>query len=398
MESVFENKVDCCGCAACKQICPKHCIEMVEDEYGYIYPQIDQSACIDCKACQNVCPLKNDVEKNEPIDVLAYLHPDEDYRLKSASSGVFETICRAFVGDDKYVVFGSEIDENLIVHHSSATNMDELQKLKKSKYLQSRIDTQFVEIREALKQGKKVVFTGTPCQNYALKKFLKKDYDNLLLVDFVCHGVPNQKIFLSYINYLEKKEKSRVVKYNFRNKRKFGDRWTNLGISVEFENGKKIESEANDDLYMRGFLGGIFNRESCYECKFATTGRVSDITMGDFWGIGEVYPELDEVYTNGTSLALVNTQKGAKVFEKISRKDLYRTELENAVKINGQLKYPQHMSPRRDLFLKSFLQGKDYKKCMKKACPELFKFKKEDIYELRAYIWLSSLKDKLLKR
>ena len=381
MKSVYDTKEKCCGCAACKQVCPTKSISMQEDDLGYIYPVIDREQCIDCKACRKVCPLQEEVEpiKKEQI-CYAYVNSDEKYRLKSASSGAFEALCTAFTKEkQEYSIYGCELDNKLYAKHCSIHNINEIYKLKKSKYIQSYIDNEYTNVLKELNEGKKVIFSGTPCQVAALKKFLKKDFENLLTIDFVCHGVPNQKIFSKYIAELEKKNHAKIKKYIFRNKRKL-EQWSSHGIRIELDNGKIIELEAEEDLYMTGFLNGLFNRESCYKCKFASLNRISDLTIGDFWGIDKIYPELAETKTNGTSLIIGNSIKGMQTIKRLDPDTLYLATLDDAIRENGQLRNPQEPNERRKIFLNAFRKNKKFSVCMRKAFPEKYGIRKEMIY------------------
>lgn len=399
MKSVYDTKEKCCGCAACKQVCPTKSISMQEDDLGYIYPVIDREQCIDCKACRKVCPLQEEVEpiKKEQI-CYAYVNPDEKYRLKSASSGAFEALCTAFIKEkQEYSIYGCELDNKLYAKHCSIHNINEIYKLKKSKYIQSYIDNEYTNVLKELNEGKKVVFSGTPCQVAALKKFLKKDFENLLTIDFVCHGVPNQKIFSKYIAELEKKNHAKIKKYIFRNKRKL-EQWSSHGIRIEFDNGKIIELEAEEDLYMTGFLNGLFNRESCYKCKFASLNRISDLTIGDFWGIDKIYPELAETKTNGTSLIIGNSIKGMRTIKRLDPNTLYLATLDDAIRENGQLRNPQEPNERRKNFLNAFRKNKKFSVCMRKAFPEKYGIRKEMIYQMKFYIELSKIKHYILDK
>lgn len=401
MKEFFLDENKCCGCAACSQICPKGCIIIRENPSGFLMPSFDKTNCIDCGLCSNVCPIYN-AERNTgvlPKHGYAYLNHSEEYRLRSASSGAFEDICRAFIGDNKdFSIYGCTMDESLKVKHCAVQEIEKIEIFKKSKYVQSKIEDTYKNVQHDLMEGKKVVFSGTPCQVMALNRYLRKDYLNLLTVDFVCHGVPSQSIFDRYISWIEKKYKSKVKRYSFRNKRLINGTWTNLGIKICFQNGKILERDANDDLYMIGFLKGLYMRDGCYSCKFASLYRVSDITIGDFWGVGEVYPELDESKTNGTSLLLVNTEKGERAVANIESTWLYAANIQDIAKNNGQLNGPQKMNCNRDVFFCYFNNHKPFEKCIKQALPEMFHFKIEKVYQLPIYIGLSRIKNMLLRR
>lgn len=398
MKSVFDRKENCCACAACKQVCPTQSIQMQEDKYGYLYPVIDERQCIECGTCIKVCPLNNTGKTCIPQMSWAYINPNEECRMKSASSGAFEALCKAFLqGEVNYSIYGCELDDKLQAKHCLIHDIKQIDRMRKSKYIQSYIDNEYASVLSELKAGKKVVFSGTPCQIGGLKNYLKIDFENLLTIDLVCHGVPSQKIFSRYIQYLQKRYHETVKSYTFRNKRKMEQRWSNHGICVEFINGKILELEEEEDLYMYGFLNGVFNRESCYECKFAGLNRISDITIGDYWGIEKVYPDLTESKTNGTSLIIGNNEKGLGVIRTLDKSALYSTEIDDAVRENEQLKHPQKQSARRDIFLKEFSQNKKFDTCMKRAFPEKYGFRKEKIYQMKFYIMLSIMKQRVLK-
>ena len=397
MKSVYNEKENCCGCAACKQICPTKCIRMKEDANGYLYPIVDINQCIDCKACLSVCPIRNQDVCNTPQISYAYVNKNEEIRKNSASSGAFEALCRVFLhGVTDYSIYGCTLDENLIAKHCSVHNIQDISRMKKSKYIQSRMDNEYQSVLKELQEGKKVVFSGTPCQVAALKKFIKGEYENLLTIDLVCHGVPNQKIFSRYIKYLEKQNRAKVEAYTFRNKRKTDQQWTNLGVRADFVNGERVELEADEDLYMTGYLSGLFSRDSCYKCKYANLERVSDITIGDFWGIDKLYLDLSESKTNGTSLILGNTLKGKKTVLKIDKETVYDASLDDIIRENGQLKYPQEKSSRREAFLKAFRKNKGFKTCMKRAFPERYGFRTEKLYQMKFYVKLSKIKQSVL--
>lgn len=399
MNTVYTNKNNCCGCSACAQRCPQNCINMKEDDKGFVYPVVDSGLCIDCGLCKKVCFFQGIVEKQKPIECFAYYNENEKYRLKSASSGAFESLCRAFIGNEKYFyIVGCTLSESLTVKHSIIDSFDDIDIFKKSKYLQSDINNTFGNIEDMLAKGGSVVFSGTPCQVQGLKQYLRKDYDNLFLVDFVCHGVPSQYIFNSYLAFLEKKHRSKVIMYEFRNKKKINEKWSNLGVKYKLANGKTMEIESADDLYMRGFLSGLYNRDCCYECEFAQTDRVSDITIGDFWGIGQVYPQLSETITNGTSLILVNTAKGKSIIENLKPDSLYKAELRDAIRENGQLSHPQTKNTSRDDFFRAFSNEGDFAEAMKLVYPSFSRDKiKRRLARMKWYNAISRCKYSVIK-
>lgn len=403
MISVYDSILECCGCEACAQICPKQCISMVEDEKGFFYPSIDQANCIDCGLCKKSCLYITPFKKQGSDNCYAFLNNDESVRLQSASSGAFEAVCKAFTLNTKgsnFVIFGCELTEDLLACHSESLGFSNFSKFKKSKYIQSRINTVFIKVRNYLKAGELVIFSGTPCQVQGLKLFLKKDYPNLLLIDILCHGVPSQKVFSKYIESLERKHKSKVIEYQFRYKVKdTSDVWSNHNVLIRFENGLSKVYNCSEDMYMSSFLAGLFNREACMNCLFASTERVSDVTLGDFWGIGDAIPTLSELKTNGTSLILVNTDKGRSLINRIREfGSLYELSLQAAIPYNEQLSRPQSSNEKRSIFFKYLNRHNGFMKAMRACFPQRYGWKiklQRELYANNLYQKLSKLKKRI---
>lgn len=404
MISVFDNKTQCCGCEACRQVCPVQCIAMIEDEKGFIYPHIDTNRCIDCGKCRRTCLFHNEIVK-EPNDYCyVYVNNNEAYREKSSSSGAFEVLSKAFCNDaqaEDIVVYGCELDAQFQARHNYSLGFEEIEKFKKSKYLQSRIYNSFLEIKNFLEDGKQVVFSGTPCQVQGLKLLLKKDYANLLTLDILCHGVPNQLTFSQYLKALEKKYGSKVTDYQFRYKQEKDGKWSNLNVRIRFKKKPDVVLDCSKDMFMMVFLAGILNRPSCGNCPFASTGRVSDVTMGDFWGIEDTLPELSEVSTNGTSLLLFNTMKGKKLIEKLETDAIIKKlPLETATPYNGQLTHPQKISPKNETFFKNIRSKNGFMKGMVGCYPHIYSkgaIIRNKLYTSKLYIALSRIKKAILK-
>lgn len=315
-KKLFAKKENCCGCGACAMACPVACITMAEDrKEGFLYPEIDATKCINCGKCEKVCPLKDGREMPENREAYALLHDDEAYRTACTSAGAFEEICRGFCGEDNFAVFGVEMDDTLKVKHSYVQCYEDMAKFRKSKYVQSDLADSFPMVKRFLEQGKRVVFSGSPCQVDGLKHYLKKDYENLLLVDFVCHGVPSAKVFQKRIEELEASFDSKVKKVIFRNKVLCSEEWNCLGMRFLFENGGELTELYPPCKYMTGFLSELYLRPSCHSCKYASMGRVSDITLGDSWGMESYDPSLSMRVNNGTSLLMMNTEKGRKALD-----------------------------------------------------------------------------------
>ena len=375
MFSIYKTKDNCCACEACRQACPHNCIEVKEDEDGYLFPVVDSTKCNDCGVCQTVCMYKCSIVKNSLIsrDCFVFMNINESYRLRSSSSGAFEAICNSH-GLQNTVVFGCEFSSNLVIKHNYISSESDVSRFKKSKYVQSRLGNSYSQVESFLKSGKQVIFCGTPCQIAGLKCYLKNEYDGLFTIDFVCHGVPNQKIFLKYISYLSAGENSDVATYEFRNKRLINGIWDVLGVKVRFSNGRTLELYSFEDLYMLGYLNGLYNRDCCETCKFANIERVSDITIGDFWGIEMYDRKLSYEITNGISLVLPNTERGLNICSYLDADGSLckSVDISYALDGNEQLSIPMKKSEMRDRFLQ-YIRTHDFEQSIKLCFPDRFR-------------------------
>ena len=311
----IKNKQDCCGCSACTQRCPKQCIKMAEDEEGFLYPKIDISKCIDCHLCEKVCPVINQDEPRTPLNVYAAKNQNDQIRLDSSSGGIFTILAEQMINAGG-VVFGACWDEEWNVKHDYAECLDNLSKFRSSKYLQSIIGDNYLKAEQFLKSGRMVLFTGTPCQIAGLKHFLRKDYDNLLAVEVICHSVPSSGIWQ---RYLEERlqtlrwSKSDIKHISFRNK-KTG--WKGYSFVIENKNGNVFSELGSKNAFMRGFLADLYTRPSCQACPAKQLKSGSDITLGDFWGIDSLMPEIDD--DKGVSAIIINTEKGIKALHSVN--------------------------------------------------------------------------------
>ena len=324
------EKQKCTGCMACKTICPKNAIAIVKDKEGFQYPKINIEKCIECGACIKNCPVNAKLERNiEKTKVYSCKNKDERERMNSSSGGVFSLIAK-YILQQNGIVFGAKFDENFNVVHDYIKNEKRLDEFRGSKYVQSQIKNSFKKVKEFLLQNKKVLFTGTPCQVEGLLSYLGKDYDNLYTQDIICHGVPSPKVWKKYLKYKMEKRGEKVIDINFRRKDILG--WNNYQISYHYS-GEEENIHHNDDVYMKMFLRNFCLRESCYSCEFKKIKRNSDITLGDFWGIEQINPQVND--EKGVSALLVHSKKGAELFQNIEDKIDYTEEkIDDIIKFN----------------------------------------------------------------
>lgn len=278
----IEDKKQCCGCSACVQRCPKQCIVMKEDEEGFLYPVADKDVCIDCNLCEQVCPVLRQREEREPLDVYAAFNKNEEVRMQSSSGGVFTALAESIIKEGG-VVFGARFNEDWEVVHDYVETVEGLSAFRGSKYVQSRIGCTFSQAEQFLKQGRKVLFSGTPCQIAGLKLFLRKEYENLLSVDFICHGVPSPGVWRQYLNEF-------------------------IAHQGNKKNSVLLSEPYNKNIFMKGFLADLYLRPSCYACPSKCLKSGSDVTIGDYWGIQNVKPEIDD--DKGICCTIVSTSKG----------------------------------------------------------------------------------------
>lgn len=361
------NKILCCGCRACEQICPRNAIEMQEDEEGFLFPILNKNICNQCKLCSQVCPITNaNKTVNKPGVAYAVQNKDKKILNESSSGGVFSVIALNVLRKGG-LVYGAAFDENMFLSHIRISDEKELQKLRGSKYLQSDTKVTFEQTKQDLRQGTVVYYTGTPCQIAALKLYLRKEYDNLITSDLVCHGTPSQKIFSTVISHIEKEKNGKIVAYSFRDKTIGG--WSCSSSSSSYKNNAKnvfLPYNFNMLAYFNAFLQGYIHRMSCYKCPFATQERVGDLTLADYWGIKEYHPEFHEI-SDGVSLVLVNNEKAMRFWNSYSNKVIQiESKIEYAQKINSNLREPSTYRKEREntydlafnhyeIFRKSFL-------------------------------------------
>lgn len=331
---------DCTGCGLCAARCPKQCIEMKPGFLGHLYPEIDQEKCIDCKLCQKGCPSLQDIESSYPKKAFAAWSKDEEDYVTSTSGGAASVVSQ-YVISKGGVVYGCSVLPNIQIAHIRVDNLEALHLLKGSKYVQSQIKGIIPQLRKDVKDGLTVLFIGTPCQVAAIKQLYKTIPDNLYLVDIICHGTPSNKFLKDYIQKDLKIDAARVTNVKFR----LPDAYS---LCV-FENDKLLYKSNNlwthryEDLYMDTFIDGCTSRYSCNTCHYAKPERISDITIGDFWGLGnEVSDKEIPEHKNGVSCVLPITEKGMQLVEAIRHSlNIYERPVTEAVNGNDQLRAPK---------------------------------------------------------
>lgn len=312
----IQDKKKCCGCFACSQICPKHCITMFRDDEGFFYPNVDENVCIDCRLCEKVCPEldHNKLENWKEPKVYESYSKDDGIRIESTSGGLFSILANQFYDEGAYVG-GAVYDKEFRLKLFISKNRADLKRIRGSKYIQAEVGETFIQVKELLDKGEKVFICSNPCQIFALKKYLRKKYHNLYTCDILCKGVPTYKFLKAYLDYQSSKYGSEVKSLQF----KFKDEkyvWGHLGTKIEFENGKHYLKDGGEDAFMTAFLKtGFTVRPSCIECHFKDFPRYADISLGDFWGI-QNYSKQDT--RKGMSLVLVNNEKGEQLLNKVS--------------------------------------------------------------------------------
>lgn len=367
------DKTACCGCSACVQRCPKQCINLYEDEEGFLYPKVNEKLCVDCGLCESVCPVFHQSFEQKPLEVFAAKNPDEDIRNESSSGGIFTQLAELTI-DAGGVVFGVKWNEHFEAIHAYTETKEGLAAFRGSKYVQSKVGNTFKQAEQFLKQGKKVLYSGTPCQISALKLFLRKEYENLIAVDFICHGTPSPGVFRWYLSEELQQEAIRqngeikrlhifssipsvekvdvcanelgfiIDDIRFRDKR-LG--WKNFSYVLNLKTVPKeqfsknsnkicISYTLNKHVFLRGFLCDLYLRPSCHACPAKSGKSKSDITLGDYWGIQSLMPELDD--DRGVSAITVNTEKGSQVLHDTTA-ELYHTSYQDLCMRNPALVY-----------------------------------------------------------
>lgn len=358
----------CTGCQACVNICLKKCIIMRNTHEGFLFPKISETLCISCKRCERVCPIIDSPQLSVCTISYAMKNKNLNEKKQSTSGGVF-TLLAEHVLEKEGIVFGAAYDSDFSVRHIGVSDKEHLSLLQGAKYTQSKIGTCFAEIKRELEAEQSVLFSGTPCQCAGLKSFLGKEYDNLIIVDIICHGIPSPKVWQAYIDYRSQKENNgnRPIRINMRSK---ASGWSRYGYSTEFDygNGKTSCIHNSQDLFMKAFIGNICLRNSCSDCKAKGVERCTDFTLGDYWGIWNQHPDFDD--NMGTSIVLVHSQKGREILNQLSDKfECLEVDIEDAYRENKSLIDSSRAHPNRDEFL-SQVTAENFEDLVRKYFPQ----------------------------
>lgn len=340
---LYSKKEECCGCGACMDICPTEAIHMVQDQEGFWYPHVNRRVCVQCGQCERVCPLKGGEKTQHKNQYFGVWAKDEKVRYTSSSGGIFSVLAE-HVLKCRGIVYGAGYAGNMRVVHKEVKSRKELEQIKRTKYVQSDMSGVYRSIKERLENGQEVLFCGTPCQAHALKLFLKRSYEKLYILDLICYGVPSPGIWQRYVKYLEGEKNGKMTAFSFRDKRNrdHGRMRSYVVNGVEY-----VDPHYKDEYCLMYFRNYIL-RPSCHQCTYCDVDRESDITIGDFWGIEKVRPEMDD--SMGTSLVILHTDKGKKLW-KLIEDEVIEFECEKKDVLQPRLQSPTTSAKRRWLFM-----------------------------------------------
>lgn len=381
----IKDKKECCGCEACVQRCPKHCIEMKQDDEYFYYPKINTQICINCGLCEKVCPLLHPDIAREPKNVYAAKNPNKEERMQSSSGGVFIVLAHYFIKRGG-IVFGVVYDNNWNTCFTSAETMDEIGPMMSSKYVQAIVGEAYRKVETYLKTGREVLFTGVPCQIAGLKRFLRKEYDNLFCLDVLCAGVPSPGVWSKYVkediisvvikNSRKKTNKDSSLKtsslidnINFRDKSLYG--WEKYSFAVcgktDLTSSKKyflLYRIHDENPFMQGFLSSIYKRPSCHCCKFRKGESGSDMTIGDFWGVYKLMPDFAD--NKGISIVLIRTDNAERIFHSL-RLIFRKSNFQKVKSLNGGFNENIKVHPKREVFYRVLHEGGSFDSAIQAA-------------------------------
>ncbi|MGI6018951.1 MAG: Coenzyme F420 hydrogenase/dehydrogenase, beta subunit C-terminal domain [Marvinbryantia sp.] len=364
--TVYEKKDKCCGCSACTMVCPKQCIKMQPDEEGFLYPQIDKELCVNCSLCQKVCPvLKKSEMENDPDCYIAFSE-NQNIRKNSSSGGMFTELAKKQI-EKGALVYGAGFDENFEVTHKAVSLETHLGELRGSKYVQSRMNDKYREIKEELDRGESIYFSGTPCQVAGLYSYLGHRPEKLTTQDFICHGVPSPLVWKKYLSTF-----GNVKKVEFRNK-KYG--WHYFALHIESDK-RDYYKRLDEDFYLKLFLDNIILRPICYDCPIKKQGSSADITLADCWSLNHMTDKMTDA-DKGLSLVIANTSKGKSCLKKVKDSgEIVAIPVDAKKALNSQsvLRKSAYYNPRREQFFERFKQ-EEFSMIIKNWYIETFKEK-----------------------
>lgn len=359
--TLFQDKGNCCGCGACMNACSHKAISMVEDEYGFLYPQVDPTLCVECGICRQACGYQNSPLKRKPLMCYAAVAKDEALLCASSSGGVFPVISRKIMKSGG-VVYGAAMpleDAGFMPKHLGISQEKDLPLLQGSKYVQSDTSFTYRQVKADLQLGKPVLYSGTPCQIAGLLRYLGGEYDNLLTMEVICHGVPNAKMFRGFIAELEGNDQRKITGFTFRSKGKNGSKMLCVEYSGTADEQKKQLMGAEEYAYTYYFQQSCISRESCYSCPFAMGERVADLTIGDYWGFYQEHPEISpRSFAGGgagVSCVLANSGKGLRAIESCAAEfALIETRFSKICRHNEQLRKPCKLCGERENLMRIY--------------------------------------------
>ena len=356
---MLAGKKNCTGCGSCAAVCLHHCINMNQDEEGFLYPVIEKQACISCKLCEQSCPVLTDntVIRSSKTLSFAAQNKNEDIRRESSSGGIFSALALSVLEDGGAVCAAKYSDDYEVVH-DIVTTKEDLRSFYGAKYSQSKAWHCFIRIKEMLQQGRRILFIGTPCQVAGLKAFLNRPFKNLILIDMVCHGVPSPLVWNKYLEERRQQDAdgAKISAINLRDK---STGWSNYNYSVRFDykNGRIYSTCQQQDKFMQGFIANLYLRPSCSRCIFKGIERASDITLGDYWGVWMQHPKFDD--NMGTSLVMIHSDKGKKVWDTVEDQFKHLViDNDEAAQYNPSILQSSIASEKRETFFRGIQQEK----------------------------------------
>lgn len=350
----------CTGCMACFQVCPKSCLTIKKDNMGNLFPEIDDGICVQCNKCEKVCPEKHLLQKQYPRKAYAVWSLDSQTRKLAASGGAASEFYRYAVNNGWWIC-GTEWTDEFQVSHTLSKKANSISKYRQSKYVYSSSSEIYRQVEKKLKGGEKVLFISLPCKVAGMLQYLDGRHENLITIDIVCHGTPSHQLLREHIK--DKFNVEIATALSFRQDNEFVFSLKNSQKDIYTKVGRT-------DSYLAAFLEGLDYRPSCYQCTYASNERISDLTICDFWGLGQKIP-FKHPYTGAISAVLVNTDKGAEFFEKCKTAFFVEERpVAEALEGNAQLNHPTTPHPKREMFEKLYLE-----KGFDKAVEEILKYK-----------------------